>query len=344
MQNPSTPVVALARSFPQRLQDVLRRYPWLLPLAGFCFGWASYALVDRGNLHVARIVAVLALIGWPWLIAEGVLGKLFERLTRGFLSVGAVRYITQSLQLEMLFFSLPFLIGASRLDPGHMIFTGLAVLAALVCSLDPLYSRFVGARPFPSIMFHAYCNFIGALVGLPLVAQLSVEASLPLALTLTGLMLLLCLPRALVDASGRQRVWRLCIFAVLPLLVWNLRHEFPAAGLRVSQAVMAQDFSGPLEPSLAFTRVEEAKLHEQGAIAFAAVRAPAGLSQSVEFVWRHQGKEVDRIPASINGGREAGYRVYSRKRAFPEDSRGNWRVDLLSPDGRLIYRWRFRVE
>jgi len=326
-----------------RLIALLQRHRWLLPLLGFVFGWTSYVLVDRGSQHVARAIAAIALLGWPWLLAESALGQWLERRSSGVLAVGAVRYLTQSLQLEILFFSLPFLIGASQLDAGHIAFTTLAALAALICSIDPLYSRFIANRPFSSILFHAYCSFIGALVMLPVAAQLGLETSLPLALTVTGLLLLLSLPRALMQASPWQRVLRLTVLAVIPALVWGLRAHIPAAALRVSEARLTQSLSGPLVPGPAFSSISTAELHAAGAIAFAAVRTPVGLSQSVEFVWLREGEVIDRIPAAISGGREAGYRLYSRKHSFPEDPRGRWTVDLIAPDRRLIYRWHFSV-
>ena len=82
-------------------------------------------------------------------------------------------------------------------------------------------------------------------------------------------------------------------------------------------------------------------LQASGAVAFVAVRAPTGLSQAVVFDWHQDGRLIDRIPAEISGGREAGFRTYSRKQNFPADSRGNWRVDLRTPQGQLIARMRF---
>jgi hypothetical protein len=80
-----------------------------------------------------------------------------------------------------------------------------------------------------------------------------------------------------------------------------------------------------------------------GVVAFAAIRAPSGLSQQVIFEWRHNG-ERERIAAEIRGGRAEGFRVYSRKRNFPQDSAGVWTVDLLTPQEQLLERLQFVVE
>lgn len=330
-------------SLPTRLLALLQRHPWFVPLFSFVFGWLSFVLVERGEA-LARLIAALALIGWPWLLAESFLGQWLERRTRGVLSVGAVRYLTQSLQLEILFFSLPFLIGATRLDAGHIAFTSFAAIAALVCSIDPLYTRRIAERPFASVVFQAYCNFVGALVVLPIAAQLSLEVALPLALVLSGLLIVLSLPRLLAGANALQRLLRLVLIALVPLALWLLRAEIPAAGLRLGLTLISRSVNENLEPGLPVTRISAAELHAQGLVAFTAIRAPAGLTQSVEFVWRLRGQEIDRIPASIAGGRSAGYRVYSRKYAFPADPRGPWEVDLITPQGQLICRLRFSVD
>ena len=58
--------------------------------------------------------------------------------------------------------------------------------------------------------------------------------------------------------------------------------------------------------------------------------APLGLRERVRHVWLHEGREVDRIALHINGGREAGYRAWTRKQRFPTDAAGRWQVKVLT--------------
>jgi hypothetical protein len=67
------------------------------------------------------------------------------------------------------------------------------------------------------------------------------------------------------------------------------------------------------------------------------------LSQEVVFEWRHNG-EREQIPIEIHGGKADGFRAYSRKHVFPEDSVGLWTVDVLTPQAQLLERLRFVVE
>ena len=76
-------------------------------------GWVSCSC-SRGE-ELARIVALLALLGWFWLLLEPWVRRRLERRRR---RVGnfVVNFVSQSLQQELLFFSLPFLIGATQRD------------------------------------------------------------------------------------------------------------------------------------------------------------------------------------------------------------------------------------
>ena len=128
---------------------------------------------------------------------------------------------------------------------------------------------------------------------------------------------------------------------VVPLLFWAMRAQVPAAGLAVTDARVTQTIDG-LTPGAPVRRLRYDDL-AQGVIAFAAIRAPAGLSQEVVFEWRHNG-ERERIAVEIHGGKADGFRAYSRKQIFPADSVGLWTVDVLTPQAQLLERLRFVVE
>jgi len=127
----------------------------------------------------------------------------------------------------------------------------------------------------------------------------------------------------------------------VPLLFWQIRAQVPAAGLAVTDARVTQTIDG-LTPGPPLRTVRQEELG-QGVIAFAAIRAPAGLAQEVIFEWRHNG-ERERIAVEIQGGKADGFRAYSRKQIFPADAAGLWTVDVLTPQAQLLERLRFVVE
>ncbi len=323
----------------RRLAQLASRFPWLLPVASFAAGWIGFVMVRRGE-DLARIVALMALLGWPWLLVEPLLRRRLERRKER-MGNFVVNFVSQSLQQELLFFSLPFLIGATQLDAGQIVFTALVAVAALLSTIDPWYERYVAARAARRLSFHAYCSWIAALVVLPMVLLLPVERALPISLAAVGVWLLVTLPLALYSLPGwrRKAVWAATLLLV-PIVFWELRGQVPAAGLAVTSARITQSIDA-LAPGAAVDMLTVADLSE-GVVAFAAIRAPTGLAQSVVFRWRHAG-ESESIVAEIHGGRADGFRTYSRKRLFPKDPLGRWTVDLLTPQGQLLKRLRFDV-
>jgi hypothetical protein len=329
----------MSKTFIERVFELERRMPWLLPALSFSAGWLSFALVQRGEA-LARVIAALALIGWPWLLIEPWLRRRLERRQQRLGNL-VVNFISQSLQQELLFFSLPFLIGATELHAGHIAFTGIAAAAALLSTVDPWYERLVAVRAARRMTFHAYCSWLAALVVLPIALSLPVERALPLSLIGVAAWLLLTLPLSLYSLRGvaSKLVWSVSIL-IAPVLVWMARAELPAAGLAVTEARITQSIED-LSPGPTVRRLDRIDL-ERGVIAFAAIRAPSGLAQEVVFEWRHA-DHLERIVEQIQGGRSTGFRTYSRKQIFPEAAAGSWTVDVLTPQQQLLKRLRFVV-
>jgi hypothetical protein len=320
----------------------LQRWPWLLPTLSFAAGWTGYALIQRGE-GMARTIAIMALIGWPWLLAENILGDALVRLSNGKLSAKLLTFVTQNLQQEILFFALPFLLGATQRDVGQIAFTGLVAAIALISTLDPIYHSRIATQPGVSVVFHAVCTFVASLVVLPMAAAMPLEQALPMAIIVSGAWLVLTLPRMLNGIASHRMRWLGAIALPIALaLLWELRAHIPPAGLSLRNSRMTQSLEG-LQPGTAIKRIDADSLLTNGIVAFVAIRAPSGLSQSVVFEWWHRGGRLDQVPAIIQGGSDYGWRTFTRKQNFPADPRGNWRVDVLTPQGQLICRLTFTV-
>jgi len=322
-----------------RLAHFLERVPWLIPTISFLGGVVGFVMVKRGA-DLARIVAIAALAGWVWLLIEPLVRRFLERRRSG-IGKFVSNFLTQSLQQEVLFFSLPFLFGSLQQDAGQIVFISIAAGAALLTALDPLYERWIAARAATRLLFHAYCSLIAAVVVVPMVVHLSLEEALPLALGAVGIWLLLTAPMSLrsLRSTRHKLIWIACS-VLAPLLVWVLRAHVPPAGLAVTQAVITQSIVDRT-PGPSVRTLTTAEL-DAGVVAFAAIRAPSGVAQSIVFEWRHAG-EVERIASEIRGGNDSGWRTYSRKEIFPANARGRWTVDVKTPQGQLLRRMRFTV-
>lgn len=323
-----------------RIARGLERVPWLIPTISFISGAIGFAMVKRGA-DLARVIAVIALVGWLWLLIEPLVRRYLEGRRSG-IGKFVSNFLTQSLQQEMLFFSLPFLFGSIQRDAGQITFLSIAACAALLTALDPLYERWIAARAATRLLFHAYCSLIAAVVVVPMVVHLSLEEALPLSLGAVSIWLLLTAPMSLrsLRSTRHKVIWVACSM-LAPLLVWVLRAHVPPAGLAVTQAVMTQSITDRT-PGPAVRSLTTAEL-SAGLVAFAAIRAPNGVAQSIIFEWRH-GREVERITAEIRGGNDNGWRTYSRKESFPADAHGRWIVDVRTPQGQLLKRMRFVVQ
>jgi hypothetical protein len=322
-----------------RIVAAVHRVPWLIPLISFASGWIGFVLIKRGE-SLAGAIAWIAFVGWLWLLIEPSVRRYLEQRRAG---VGkfVANFFSQSLQQEMLFFSLPLMVGATQRDAGQISFTALAAIAALLTTLDPIYERYIASRAASRLLFHAYCSLIAAVVVLPMVVHIPLERALPLSLVTVGAWLVLTLPMSLRSLKNprHKAIW-IATSLLGPLLLWGLRSHIPAAGMAVTRALVAQSISN-LTPGVAVQTLTSVEL-SQGVVAFVAIRAPRGVAQSVIFEWRH-GDEAERIVAEIHGGNEIGWRTYSRKQLFPKDSRGVWIVDVLTPQQQLIKRLRFEV-
>ena len=322
-----------------RIAHLVERVPWLIPAISFISGVIGFAMVKRGA-NLARIIAVIALVGWVWLLIEPLVRRALERRRSG-IGKFVSNFLTQSLQQEMLFFALPFLLGAMQRDVGQIAFVAIAAAGALLTALDPLYERWIAARAATRLLFHAYCSLIAAVVVVPMVVHLSLERAIPFSLAAVGVWLLLTAPMSLrsLRSTRRKIEWIACSL-IAPALIWLLRAHIPAAGLAVTQSAITQSIE-ELTPGPAVKSLSAQDL-DSGVIAFVAIRAPSGVAQSVIFEWRHA-DERERISSEIRGGNESGWRTYSRKQRFPADSKGRWVVDVLTPQGQLLKRMQFVV-
>ncbi len=91
----------------QRILELMKRYPGVIALGGFISGVGSFMLVDRQQ-GLATWITTIMLISWVWLMLENSLTKLFARVFKREIPQPLLRYATQMIHQESLFFVLPF--------------------------------------------------------------------------------------------------------------------------------------------------------------------------------------------------------------------------------------------
>ena len=322
---------------------LLRRYPGLVALFGFCSGVASFLLVDR-QAHLAKVLGVVLLVSWVWLILENLLR---ERIARRFgfeLPLPLLRYGTQMIHQESLFFVLPFFFITTTWNSGQLLFSGLLAIAALASITDPIYYRWLAPRRWLLLIFHSLALFAVMLTALPIIFHLSTPQSYLIALLIATLLALPSLP-GLIGFTGWRRI---VLLAALPLAMasagWLARAWVPPATLWLTEVAISDRFDGEQRtPGESLQQISPEQLRDDGLYAYTSINAPRGLNERIYHVWQHNGREVDRIALDINGGRKEGYRAWTHKLNFPASPEGRWQVRVVTEAGQMIGVLRFDV-
>lgn len=313
---------------------LLRRYPGLVALFGFCSGVASFLLVDR-QAYLAKVLGVVLLVSWVWLILENLLR---ERIARRFgfeLPLPLLRYGTQMIHQESLFFVLPFFFITTTWNSGQLLFSGLLAIAALASITDPIYYRWLAPRRWLLLIFHSLALFAVMLTALPIIFHLSTPQSYLIALLIATLLALPSLP-GLIGFTGWRRI---VLLAALPLAMASAgrlaRAWVPPATLWLTEVAISDRFDGEQRtPGESLQQISPEQLRDDGLYAYTSINAPRGLNERIYHVWQHNGREVDRIALDINGGRKEGYRAWTHKLNFPASPKAAGRCGSSPKPGR----------
>src|SRR3989338_789814 len=164
-----------------KLIALIQRNPGMVAIFGFASGLASFLLVER-HAGLAQVLALVMLVSWLWLILENILR---ERIAQWFgfeLPPPLLRYATQMIHQESLFFVLPFFFITTTWNSGQLLFSGLLACAALISIIDPLYYRWLAPKRWLFLAYHTLALFAVLLTALPIIFKLTTPQSYQLAL------------------------------------------------------------------------------------------------------------------------------------------------------------------
>jgi hypothetical protein len=333
----------LWKTYLLHLIELLRRYPGTIAVFGFVSGVASFVLVDRQE-GLAQVIAVVMLVSWIWLMLENVLTRGLARLFGFELPPPLLRYATQMIHQESLFFVLPFFVITTTWNSAQALFTGLLGAAALTSIIDPLYYKWLAPRRWLFLAYHTLTLFAVLLTALPIIFQLTTAQSYKLAMAAA---VLLSFP-SLAGVITVQRWWRALLVVALTLALgaagWLLRTWVPPATLWLTEVAVSTEMDDRnREPGPRIEQITVAQLRAQGLFAYTSISAPRGLNERIYHVWQQPGETAERIALDIHGGRKEGYRAWTHKQNFPPDPLGRWYVRVVTEDGQLIGTLHFQV-
>ncbi|MDY7562460.1 DUF5924 family protein [Pseudomonas sp. 10B1] len=323
--------------------ELMKRYPGVIAFFGFVSGISSFILVDRQE-SLATWIATIMLISWAWLMLENSVMKLFTQIFKREIPESLLRYGTQMIHQESLFFVLPFFFITTTWNSGQLVFTSLLGAAALISIIDPLYYHWLASKRWLYLAFHTLTLFAALLTALPVILHLTTAESYKLSL---GIAMLLSFP-SLASSFPINHWRRIPLLLAVTLIIggggWWLRSWVPPATLWLTEVAVSTDFDNQNRtPGDSVEEVSASQVRKGGLYAYTAINAPRGLDERIYHVWQHDGQEVDRIALDIHGGRKEGYRAWTHKEHFPEDSAGLWQVRVETEDGQLIGVLRFLI-
>ncbi|WP_434579209.1 DUF2914 domain-containing protein [Pseudomonas sp. Z5-35] len=327
--------------FIQRILELMKRYPGVIALGGFISGVGSFMLVDRQQ-GLATWIAIMMLVSWLWLMLENSLTRLFTKVFKREIPQPLLRYATQMIHQESLFFVLPFFFITTTWNSSQLLFTGLLAASALISIIDPLYYKWLAPRRWAFLALHTLTLFAALLTALPVILHLTTDQSFKLALGIAMLLSFPSLASIFPIRTVRNALAILCITLGIGAAGWVLRSWVPPATLWMTEVAISTQLEDRT-PGASLKEVSATQIRSNGLYAYTAINAPRGLDERIYHVWQFNGKEVDRIALDIHGGRKEGYRAWTHKQNFPGDPTGKWQVRVLTENGQLIGVLRFKV-
>jgi hypothetical protein len=191
---------------------------------------------------------------------------------------------------------------------------------------------------------HTLTLFAALLTALPIILHLTTAESYKLSLITAMLLAFPSLASSFPINNWRRGVGLVVMTLAIGGAGWLLRSWVPPATLWLTEVAVSTTFDNQSRtPGDSIQEIGVNQLRSAGLYAYTSINAPRGLDERIYHVWRHNGKEVDRIALDIHGGREEGYRAWTHKQNFPPDVLGKWQVRVLTDDGQMIGVLRFEV-
>ncbi len=316
-----------------------RRWLWWIHsgyalLAGIGFMWL-------GTIHFEYLRVAVAYIAFIW-ITSLLLPRIVAhpRLPAGWRGPirSVIHYLHRNLYQQILFFILPLYWISTTIPSRNSIFLILLAGAAVLSTLDTVYEHRLSAHWHIMALFFAFNTFATLNLMLPVLWGISNS----LAVTLSGGVAVVAVASFIIHLSGMRPGRKLAMVTVSIILLSTFifvgRPLVPPAPLKLTRTEFGTAFT-PSSLSMQ-TPIDSLPAGYTGPVyILTAIRAPLGLKDEVQQRWYLDGRLVYESPLyTIEGGRQAGYRLWTRCHPGPGHPGEQLIVEVVTRGDQLIGR------
>lgn len=299
--------------------------------------------MERKHEQFAQLVAFLMLAGWLWLAAENLLERGIFHYFDKKIPPAALRYITQLVHQESLFFVVPFFALTTAWNSGQALFTILLIVAAIASITDPIYYKWLAPRRWLYFIFHGVTLFAALLTTLPLLFHLPTPKSYLWSLSIAAVLTCISAAHGMPIQKWKRYLVTLLLIITTCGTGYLLRPWIPPASLWLTQVTITDRIDDESRSPNQNLKIINRDQLRKGIYAYTAIHAPRGLNERIYHQWSRNGKKLDKIALDIKGGREQGYRAWSHKMNFPEEVAGHWEITVMTEADQVIGVLRFEV-
>jgi hypothetical protein len=332
----------LARTPLVRLSALVTRHGnllwWLHSLYALAFG-IGMMWVGARHYGLLRVAVLYVLFIWVTsLVMPAVVSRPWFSPAWRERSRLAINYFHRNFYQQMLFFLLPLYYASATWWSSNVVFVAVLAVSAVLSTLDVVYDRHISLRRSIGAAFFAFNLFACVNAMLPVVWRISNAIALPVS-ALAALVALATLMWRAPRGDRRPALVAIALSAaVLSATVTWGRAAIPPAPLRLASAAFGPKLDSP-GPRLSrvFSDIPEGwsgPLH-----VLTAIRAPLGLEDRIGHRWYENGHLVYASPFyPVQGGRAAGFRLWTRCTIGPLAPGSRLRVDVVTETGQLVGR------
>ncbi len=236
-----------------------------------------------------------------------------------------------------LFFITPLYYESATIMSRNVIFLIILGILNIIINWYKGYFEIVIKNPFTGSIFYALVFFSIFNLLLPVLTGLQNSYSIIISEIIgCATMIIFIYPYIIRKNKFKNKVKFIGGIIISFIIIWFCRSVIPPAPLKLSNstACMAIHKQQPVDPFKNKKDITEAYY-------YSAIFAPYGIRETIYHVWKHNGNEVLKVKLPISGGRNKGFRTWSKHTLH--EGTGNYTVEIWTEGGQYLGSGGFKI-